>query len=569
MNTPKSTPPTAASDPIRRAVIANRMRAVGRRMGVVIERSAHSPLLVEGRDFSLSIYDNVGRLLEQTEYIPILGYATAPAVRSIVRAFTGNVSDGDVMLHNDPYSGGNQASDWKVAKPVFFDGQLVAWVVVNAHQADVGGAVPGSYNPGATDLWQEALRIPPVKVYEAGALREDTWNLIMSNVRLPMVADDVHAMIGACNVGEQEMHSLLDMYGIDVWKNTMEEILDATAELARSLITQIQDGVYTAEINAYDDGFDKDAQMPIRLRLTVDGDHMTFDFAGTYPQTPGYVNAPLPVTQSAVLIAFFMLVDGEIPHNDAIMRCVDVRVPEGTMLNPNFPAASGFGNHLSDQICTVVMMALADALPDRVTAGWNPLLCAIVNGRDERTNTDYVDILINACKGGGGATANADGYSHVGLIASGGALAAQDPEMFEAMNPFLMHRFEYSQDSGGAGRWRGGLGVETELELLSGGMQASIFGDGVVPGSQGKGLLGGKDGAANHVELEYPDGRLRVLRTKELVSDIPKGTIYRQVAGGGGGYGDPHTRPRELVRKELEDGFISSESAHNDYGLEI
>jgi N-methylhydantoinase B len=538
-------------------------------MGVVIERSAHSPLLVEGRDFSLSIYDRNGRLLEQTEYIPILGYATAPAVRCIAQVFEGKIRDGDVMLHNDPYSGGNQPSDWKVAKPVFFEGEHVAWVVVNAHQADVGGAVPGSYNPNATDIWQEALRIPPVKVYDAGELREDTWNLIMSNVRLPVVADDIHAMIGACNVGADELQALLELYGRDVWQSTMEEVLDATEALARSLITRIPDGVYAAEMDAFDDAFDEHARMPIRLRVTVHGDHMSFDFTGTHPQTPGYVNAPLPVTVSAVLIAFFMLVEGDIPHNDAIMRCIDVTVPEGTMLNPVFPAATGFGNHLSDQTCTVVMAALAEALPDRVTAGWNPLLCAIVNGHDERTDADYVDILINACKGGGGGTAGADGYSHVGLIASGGAIAAQDPEMFEAMNPFLVRRFEYRQDSGGAGQWRGGLGVETELELLSDGMQASIFGDGVISGSQAKGLLGGKDGALNHAELRYPDGQVRVLRAKELIDDIPKGTIYHQIAGGGGGYGDPRQRPPARVEEEVRDGLISRESARDDYGVEL
>ncbi len=568
MSSQAAAPDTTRADPVRRAVIANRMRAIGRRMGVVIERSAHSPLLVEGRDFSLSIYDHEGRLLEQTEYIPILGYATAPAVRKIAEAFAGRVNEGDIMLHNDPYSGGNQASDWKVAKPVFHEGEHVAWVVVNAHQSDVGGAVPGSYNPNATDLWQEALRIPPVKVYDRGELRDDTWNLIMSNVRLPVVADDIHAMIGACNVGEQELRQLLDRYGASVWKATMEEVLDATEALARSFIARIPDGSYSAQVDVFDDAFDERARMPIKLQVVIDGDHMKFDFTGTHPQTPGYVNAPMPVTLSAVLIAFFMLVEGDIPHNDAIMRCIEVSVPEGTMLNPRFPAATGFGNHLSDQICAVVMAALAEALPDRVTAGWNPLLCAIVNGRDQR-GADYVDILINACKGGGGGTAGADGYSHIGLIASGGAIAAQDPEMFEAMNPFLVRKFEYRQDSAGPGEWRGGLGVETELEVLSDGMQASIFGDGVVPGSEAKGLLGGGDGELNHAELRYPDGRVHVLRGKELVSGIPRGAVYRQVAGGGGGYGDPRKRSPERVREEVEDGFISIDVARERYGVQL
>ncbi|MBN9623818.1 MAG: hydantoinase B/oxoprolinase family protein, partial [Actinobacteria bacterium] len=367
--------------------------------------------------------------------------------------------------------------------------------------------------------------------------------------------------------GERELDELVGRYGVDLWRSAVEEILDATELLVRRFIEEIPDGVYEASTIVYDDAFDHDAEMVIRLRIEVRGNRMTCDFTGTALQTRGYVNAPLPVTLSSVLIALLMITGGDIPRNDAVLRCVDIVAPEGTMLNPRFPAATGFGNHLSDQICTIVMEALAPVLPERVTAGWNRLLATIVTGRDPRDGNDYVDILVNASKGGGGATSGADGYDHIGLIASGGALAAQDPEIFEALNPCRLRKFEYLCDSGGAGRWRGGLGTDTEIELLGEAMHASVFGDGILPGSEARGLLGGGDGVRNHAELRYPDGQVRVLRGKELVEAIPAGTVYRQLAGGGGGFGDPRERPRELVREELEEGLISPAAAETDYGL--
>lgn len=560
---------TTQISPILTSVISSRLRAVGERMGRVVERSARSPLLVEGRDFSLGIYDVDGRLLEQTEYIPILGYAAAPAMRHIAQKFKGRVSQGDALLHNDTYTGGNQASDWKILKPVFHEGEHFAWVVISAHQADVGGAVPGSYNPRATDLWQEALRIPAVKVMEAGEVREDVWDLIFGNVRLDVVAEDVTAMIGACTVGERELERLVDKYGLPTFQRVVEDVLDSTEQLTRQMITSIPDGEYTASWICRDDGFDHDAEMQIEVRITVAGDHMEFDFTGTSPQGPGYVNAPLAVTLSSVMITFFMLVEGDVPHNDAIMRCIDVTVPEGTILNCTYPAASGFGNHLSDQICAVIMAALSEALPSRVTAGWNPLLGTIINGWNPRREQPFVDILINALKGGGGGTQDADGFDHIGLIASGGALGAQDPEMFEHTNPVFLERFEYVPDSAGAGRWRGGLGVETRMRLTAGGIQASVFGDGSTQETAAAGLRGGLAGTPNELEVTLPDGTVVTPELKDLISDLPEGTVYRQVAGGGGGYGDPRERPADLVAREVRRGYISVEAARRDYGVAV
>ncbi len=551
------------------SVIASRLKTIGERMGVVVERSARSPLLVEGRDFSLGIYDTDGTLIEQTEYIPVLGYATTPGMRAIAHAFADNVKEGDVVLHNDPYTGGNQLSDWKVAKPVFHDGVHFAWVVIAAHQADVGGAVPGSYNPNATDMWQEGLRITPLKLYDGGKRRDDVWNFVFGNVRLDVVADDVTAMIGACTVGERELKALVGRYGLDAYRDATRGLLDAAEQSARAVIAEIPDGTYRAEWYVNDDGIDHDGRWTIRIAITVDGDRIVFDFDGTDGQAAGYVNAPLAVTLSSVMIAFFMIAAREIPHNDGVMRCIEVRAPEGSIVNPSFPAPSGFGNHLSDQIAALIMLALAEAVPEQVTACWNHLLATIVAGWNSRAGGPYVDILINACKGGGGGTFGADGYDHIGLITSGGAIAAQDPEMFEVVNPHFLTRYEYLPDSAGAGQWRGGLGVETEFVFTDSGIQASVFGDAGTPDMAAFGILGGGAGCPNLVELTYPDGRVYRTRLKDLVSDIPAGTVYRQVAGGGGGYGDPQLRPAGRVAEEVRYGTISAQSARDDYGVAV
>lgn len=556
-------------DSILVSVISNRLKAIGRQMGAVIERSAHSPLLVEGRDFSLGIYTAEGALIEQTEYIPILGYAAAPGVKAVVEYFKGDVYEGDVFLHNDTFTGGNQNSDWKVLKPVFFDGQLFGWAVITAHQADVGGAVPGSYNPYATDLWQEGIRITPLRIFSKGKKMKDVWDLVMGNVRLPVVGDDILAMVGGCTVGEKGLVKLLDQYGSKTVNEAISEIFDSTEKMAKTIIKQIPSGVYEGEWLVVDDGFDHEVEMKIKVKVTVEEERMHFDFTGTSPQTKGYVNAPLPVTISSVMISFFMLTEQEIAHNEAIQRCISIYVPEGTMLNPVFPAASGFGNHLSDQICSAIFIALSKALPEQVTAGWNSLLCSILNGTDERTQKPFVDIMLLGSKGGSGGTKGADGYDHIGLIASGGALAAQDPEMFELTLPMTLQKYEYATDSCGAGEWRGGLGVEVIFTINADGVQASVFGDGGNETTAAPGILGGTNGAVNYIQFEYPDHRIYDSYTKDLISDIPKGTVYKQLAGGGGGYGDPKKRPAELVAKEVRYEYISKEFAKEKYGVVI
>jgi N-methylhydantoinase B len=557
-------------DPILVTVIQRRLKAITEEMGLVMLRTARSPILSEARDFVTGLYDAQGQMMEQTAYIPILAFAVPASIQYMVKYFAGRLYPGDVIIHNDPYTGGNQPADVTIACPIFVDERLIGFSAIKGHQADVGGAVAGAYNPGATEIFQEALRITPVKICERGEKRQDVWDLIFGNIRFPIVQEDIQAAMGGCAVGQRELQKLVGRYGWERFDAHLQHLYFAPEQQMRAEIRDMPDGVYQGASTAYFDGFNAGSSMDIKVSITVKGDDMSLDFAGTSPQTPGYVNAPQASTQSAATLTLLMcLRDSNIPQNAGLNRPLSFHIPEGSMLNPRFPAATMFGNHLSDQISAAIFDALSKALPERVTAPWNPLFAIAAVGFNSRTNQPFVDILFNGLKGGGGGTQGADGYDHIGLIACGGGLLAQDPEMFEMKDPLFLHKFEYMPDSAGAGQWRGGLGVEMEMEFLNDGNMISAFGDGIDPGSQAKGILGGGSGILNCGELRYPDGNVYHCKSKEVVPAIPKGTRWYQVAGGGGGYGDPHQRPAELVAREVRFNYISAENARTKYGVVV
>jgi len=299
----------------------------------------------------------------------------------------------------------------------------------------------------------------------------------------------------------------------------------------------------------------------------VKGEEVTFDFTGSSPQTPGFVNAPYSATASALLLTFLMLIKPDIPHNVGILRPIRIVNPEGSFLNAGFPAATTFGNSLTGPTSDAIFRAFSQALPKMVTAGWNRFLGFAVSGHDPRRDSPYVDILFLSLKGGSGATWMADGYDHIGLINCAGGILAQDYEMFEIHDPHFLRKHEYLPDSAGAGRWRGGLGVETEFEFRGDNAMGVAFGDGVEEEARAFGFFGGKAGSRNEITLTFPDGTQHTAKTKEIIRGIPRGTVYRQLAGGGGGYGDPRERSRELVLADVKNGVLTPEAAARDYGI--
>ena len=556
-------------DPIQVSVLQRRLKSITEEMGLTLLRTTRSPILNEARDFVTGLYDAKGQMLEQTEYIPVLAFALQPACENVLRFFGDDIHPGDVILHNDVFSGGNQNNDVAVFKPIFHGRKLVAWAACKGHQADIGGAVRGGYNPEAREVWQEALRIPAVKIYERGKLRRDVWNLIFANIRLRIVEEDIKAQIGGCTVGERGFKQLIARFGERKLAGLIGHLFDSTEKMVRKEIQAIPDGLYRGESWAFYDGVTDGTRMKINLAVTIRGEAVTFDFSGSSAQTPGFVNAPYSATASALLLTFLMLIKPDIPHNAGILRPIRIVNPEGSFLNARFPAATTFGNSITGPTSDAIFRAFSLALPKMVTAGWNRFLGFAVSGHDPRHNAPYVDILFLSLKGGSGGTWMADGYDHIGLINCAGGILAQDYEMFEIHDPHFLIKHEYLTDSAGAGRWRGGLGVETEFVMRGEDATGVAFGDGVEEEARAFGFFGGKPGWKNAITLKFPDGKERPVKTKEIVRGIPAGTVFRQLAGGGGGYGEPFERPIDRVLEDVRNGVISAEAARRDYGVAI
>jgi N-methylhydantoinase B len=554
-------------DKILASVLERRLKSITEEMSIALTKTTRSPILCEAKDFVTGLYDAKGKMLEQTENLPILSFSLGPVCEHIVKYFGDDLHPDDVIFHNDVFSMGNQNNDVAVYKPIFYEDTLVAWSACKGHQADIGGAVAGGYNPNATEVWQETLRIPPVKVYDRGKLRRDVWDLIFANIRYDTVAEDMKAEIGSCVVGERGILGLVGKYGLEVFNAHKEYIFDSTERMMRFEIRTIPPGIYKGESTVYFDGKHKGSKFKIRVKITVKGDEIEFDYTGTDEQTRGFVNGTYTSSASATTLTFLQMVNPDIPHNDGMVRPLKIIIPKGTILNANYPAATTFGNHLCPPNADAIIRALAKVIPDRVTAGWNQLLCGLTNGIDPRKRASFVDICFFGMKGGSGAMNGVDGYDHIGMIDASGGVLDQDYEMFEQQTPHILWEHEYLEDSAGAGRWRGGLGIQTRYELRGENVKVVTFGDGDVEPAFG--LFGGKDGGLNFIRLIYPGGKKYTTTSKDMIEGIRPRTIWFQQAGGGGGYGDPYLRPAEKVQHDVKNGVVSIPAARRMYGVVI
>lgn len=552
-------------DKILVSVLQRRFKSITEEMSIALTKTTRSPILCEAKDFVTGLYDGQGKMLEQTENLPILSFSLGPVCEYIVKYFGDDLHPGDVIFHNDVFSMGNQNNDVAVYKPIFFEDKLIAWSACKGHQADVGGAVAGGYNPNATEVFQETLRIPPIKVYERGKLRKDVWDLIFANIRFDIVQADMRAQIGSCVVGERGIQNLVGKYGMEVFEAHKNYLFDSTEKIMRGEIRTVPNGVYHGEAMVYYDGKTPGSKYTIRVKITVEDEEITFDYSETDPQTNGFVNGTYTSSASATLLTFLQMVNPDIPHNDGMVRPVHINIPEGTILNAKYPAATTFGNHLCPPNADAIIRALSPAIPNRVTAGWNQLLCHLVTGIDERKNANYVDIGFMGFKGGSGGTAGVDGYDHIGMIDASGGVLDQDYEMFEQQTPHLLLEHEFWTDSAGAGKYRGGIGILTKYKISGKNTKIVTFGDG--DEEPAFGLFGGLDATLNKIELWYPDGSKYKTTTKDLIEDVPEGTVVAQEAGGGGGYGNPFERLENKVQEEVRNGIISIQSAREFYGV--
>jgi N-methylhydantoinase B len=549
-------------DPLLVAIIGKKFEAISRDMALVLARTCRSLLLQNG-DFSTGLLDVRRRILTQEEGLPLMAYGYSSMLDALCTLFEDEIAPGDVFLHNDPYAGNNQAQDTAVFKPVFVGGELRWWAAAKGHLADWGGTRLGGYNPDAVDVWQETIRIPPLKVFERGRLRRDVWSLLMANTRLPgLVEGDLRAMIAACNIGEARLLELHERYEGEILQTHVEELLERTARRTRNEILQIPDGTHTAESSWTLPEESGGGALVARLTITVDGGRMVFDFTGSDQQAPRYYNSPYATTYAAVMATLLMLFDPLIPHNEGVERCIEIVVPEGIFLNPRFPAPTVMGNFVAnDVVSEVIIKALSEPLSERVTAGWGRGLNANFGGTTDSGESFFgLPLLTN--KNGGGGTDGCDGWSAIGLFTCGGAFAFDDYEAFEAAFPVRLLCHELWPESAGAGQYRGGFGAYTKYRVEYPSV-LTTFGDGT---DEPFGLFGGTRGRPNDFIVTTADGARTWVPPNGTVM-MPACSIVEAHNAGGGGFGPAHRRPVELVVADVLNELISRSTAKNVYGV--
>ena len=545
-----------APDPVTLSVLDNRFRAIVEEMGEAMLRTTYSQILNSSRDFSIALCDARGRLVAQADHIPVHVGAMPFAVEAVVAAFGDAVREGDIYLLNDPYHGGSHLPDLTAIVPVFAEGRLVFWSVVRAHHTDIGGATHGGYNPGATEIWQEGLRVPPILLGQQRTPREDLVRMIATNTRLPReVRGDLMAMIGAAHLGERRLVSVLAKHGAGGTVAAVDAILALSEAHARRILSGWADGEWLGEAFLDDDGFGT-SDIAIRARVTKRGDSLRVDLSESAPQTPGFVNSSYPNMASAVRMAFAFLLDPDVAKNDGCFRPVEIVAKEGTVVWAREGApVTMCTSHCSNEIVEAVVKALANACPDRAMGGWGRRFRVAIKGRDaRRPDRSFVWHLFHARPGGGGSS-KGDGWSTAGEWHSAGGLKFGSVEMAEARFPLFFAKHEFRPGSAGEGTFRGGLGGELVLRLETDGPAvANTAGDGVRHGAAG--MLGGRDGAPHHYTLDRADGTSRDLRTKEVGIPLAPGDTLHVRAGGGGGWGPPEKRDPAARARDAAEGLL-------------
>jgi N-methylhydantoinase B len=546
----------AEIDPITRSVVQHRLSSIVTEMGEAMLRTSYSQILNSSRDFSVAITDIEGRLVAQAEHIPVHVGALPWATRAVEARFR-DVRPGDVILLNDPYHGGSHLPDVTAFVPVFDGTRRLFWTVVRAHQSDIGGATHGGYNPGATEIWQEGLRIPPIRLYEAGRLRDDLLDMLALNTRNDRdFRGDLAAMVGAAHLGELRLGKLLAEFGSPVVTGAIEQIFDAAEQRTRDIVSTWRDGVFEGEAFLDDDGQGRE-NIRIAARVTKRGSDVEVDLTGSDPQTTAFVNSSHANMQAAVVMAFAYLIDPDIPKNEGALRPLTVVAKEGTIVwaEPGRPVTM-CTSHPSNEIVEAVVKALAGSCPDRAMAGWGRRFRIAIQGEDPRTGRPFIWHMFHA-RPGGGASSAGDGYSSIGEWHSVGGLKFGSVEFAEVRFPLHFRRHEFLPDSGGDGAYRGGLGVALDLVVETGKpARANTAGDGARHGACG--MLGGQDGQPHTYRLLSEGREPRVLKTKEVGIPVQPGDVFEVRSGGGGGWGAPEGRRPEARERDLAEGFVTA-----------
>jgi N-methylhydantoinase B len=557
------------TDVISLSVMTHKLDSVAQEMGVTMRKSSHSPIFAEANDFACSITNWAGEQVAQLAGIPIIGAAGGFGPQEVMKDFSHEeIHEGDVFLMNDAYRLGNHLPEMTVVVPVFIRGELLFFTVARAHHHDVGGPTPGSMNARHNSIYAEGIRIPPVKLFDRGKLNDGLVSVIKLNVRDPEVLwSDLMAELGACNVGKKRiMDALEKKYSNDEIRRIINGVLDSAERQCRDEIRKLPNGRYTGEYAMDNDGIN-DAPVMFRTTVIVEDDEITIDYTGTDPQAEGAKNCTLATTYSGTQVAVLWALSGSIPRNGGAFRAIKIVAPEGTLVNPRPPAAVG--------MCTLppacammgaVMKAFAQADPHRVPAGFFSVFTAGYGGIDPRTNRLFIGWCFGAL-GGGGGYPHRDGDSFVAPLSNYNGILVPNIETDEINFPIKTLRHEYIPDTGGAGKHRGGNGVEYTIQFRGVNPDVSVFGDGAIIPAYG--INGGADGSLNEGYLHRGTPHEKKLRSNEGWNRCQSGDTLTVISAGGGGWGHPLERDPAAVLDDVRNQMLSIEKARQWYGVVI
>ncbi|MQF69245.1 hydantoinase B/oxoprolinase family protein [SAR202 cluster bacterium AD-804-J14_MRT_500m] len=550
------------TDPVTREIVKNALMSTADTMALTVVRTARSAVIKHGMDFSTALFTADGKQVAQGLTLPAHLGAMEPALKGVMDFFGDDVKPEDIFANNDPYEGGSHLPDIFLFKPVFSYDTLIGWSSCIGHQTDIGGRVAGGNACDNTELYQEGLLLPPLKLFEEGRLNQAVWRILEKNVRVPeKVLGDVQALIAAVKFGERDFLRLAGEYGLEDLKNYMEDILDTTELLTRSELSRLPQGEWEFSDYIDNDGIDLHP-IEIRVKARIQGDEMFVDFSGTSPQARGSINPNFAYTKSQVYAAMKCMIDPSIQSNNGFFRPFTITAPEGCFVNPQHPAPVAARGLAGFRICHAIFGAMAQALPGKVPAAWGggEVGLSFAGYYPDRKAWVYLEFNNDGPRGGGPYIDGADG-----LAAPIHNMANTPIESIEADQPLMIEQYALVPDSGGAGTYRGGLGIVRDFRILADEAVFQLRSDrhDYLPW----GVEGGKSGTPTENYLN-PDTENRELPSKHLMT-LKKGDLYRCVQAGGGGYGEPLDRDVNAVLEDFNQEKLTPEYAKREYGVVI
>ncbi|MDH3235574.1 MAG: hydantoinase B/oxoprolinase family protein [Alphaproteobacteria bacterium] len=549
-------------DPITLEILFNGLRSVADEAFIALMKSAYSTNIKERRDHSTAIMDPAGRLVVQAEMsLPIHLASMTGLMTSLLDKFGDDIRQGDIFVANDPHvAGGTHLPDVNMAMPIFDGGALVGFICNIAHHADIGGMAPGSMAGGMSEIYQEGLRIPVVKLFREGVLQDDLFELMLLNVRVPEERrGDYFAQIAACRLGERRLQELIESHGAATIAGVFDEIIERTAARMRAAVAELPDGVYGFADVMDDDGLGA-VDIPIKVEIAVRGENIRFDFTGTAPQVRGNINLTRNATQAAVCYSLKALLDPDVPNNQGVLDLPELVIPEGSLLNASFPSPVAARANTCQRIVDVVIGALADACPEAAVGAANGAnTTAVFSGTDPRTGRNYV--YLETLGGGFGGRASHDGKDGVQVhITNTSNLPV---EAIETEYPLRVDAYSFVEDSGGPGRHRGGLGLRRVIRPV--GHDCIFSGAGERFSHRPWGIFGGGAGGVGQFHHQSAHGTLTKLANKPNDIQVAQGEAVIVETPGAGGYGPAGERSDEDLARDRASGKFSADYMKSNY----